>query len=194
MLLVSFSLWNDTTFCIHCSPVDGESGWMYIRLGISGSAFPATIHRLDIQNTQNANGSRVIESHSRPFTILTSIRFQELQNNRRNFKWNMTERSTSLILKYFYCSKYQISELLQNGKLNQAGSRLVCWNAVSEASLTELFMKAHLCLTKRREYIFQHSAKLLVFWGVSVSKIYILTFEDYKNYFQVNNKLNKVFL
>jgi hypothetical protein len=26
--------------------VAGESGWMYIRFGISGSAFPATIHRL----------------------------------------------------------------------------------------------------------------------------------------------------
>lgn len=46
MLLVSLSLWNDTTFCIHCSPVDGLSGCMYIRFGISGSAFPATIHRL----------------------------------------------------------------------------------------------------------------------------------------------------
>lgn len=81
MLLVSLSLWNDTTFCIHCSPVDGLSGWMllnnnerknncigkignalagldatssgltiantyYIRFGISGSALPATIHRL----------------------------------------------------------------------------------------------------------------------------------------------------
>lgn len=86
MLLVSFSLWNDTTFCIHCSPVDGESGWMYIRLGISGSAFPATIHRLDIQNTQNANGSRVIQSHSRPFKTLTSISFQELQNKRKELR------------------------------------------------------------------------------------------------------------
>ena len=32
------------TFCIQCSPVAGLSGWMYIRFGISGSAFPATIH------------------------------------------------------------------------------------------------------------------------------------------------------
>ena len=46
MLLVNFNLWKDTDFCIHCSPVLGESGWMYIRLGISGSAFPATIQRL----------------------------------------------------------------------------------------------------------------------------------------------------
>lgn len=46
ILFVNFSLWNETTFCIHCSPVDGESGWIYIRLGISGSALPATIHRL----------------------------------------------------------------------------------------------------------------------------------------------------
>ena len=34
------------TFCIQCSPVAGLSGWMYIRFGISGSAFPATIHWL----------------------------------------------------------------------------------------------------------------------------------------------------
>ncbi|MPC43823.1 hypothetical protein E2C01_037478 [Portunus trituberculatus] len=46
MLLVSFSLWNETTFCIHCSPVAGLSGWIYILLGISGSALPATIHLL----------------------------------------------------------------------------------------------------------------------------------------------------
>ena len=37
------------TFCIQCSPVAGLSGWMYIRFGISGSAFPATIHWLEIQ-------------------------------------------------------------------------------------------------------------------------------------------------
>ncbi|GBP84105.1 hypothetical protein EVAR_63243_1 [Eumeta japonica] len=54
MLLVSFNLWKETTFCIHCSPVDGESGCMYMRLGISGSALPATIHRLrDKGNKQN---------------------------------------------------------------------------------------------------------------------------------------------
>lgn len=46
MLFDNFSLWKLTTFCIHCSPVAGESGCMYIRFGISGSAFPATIHRL----------------------------------------------------------------------------------------------------------------------------------------------------
>lgn len=46
MLLVSLSLWKLTTFCIHCSPLLGESGWMYILFGISGSAFPATIHLL----------------------------------------------------------------------------------------------------------------------------------------------------
>ena len=46
MLLVSLSLWKETTFCIHCSPVVGLSGWMYMRFGISGSALPATIHRL----------------------------------------------------------------------------------------------------------------------------------------------------
>ena len=45
MLFVNFSLWKETTFCIHCSPVLGESGWIYILLGISGSAFPATIQR-----------------------------------------------------------------------------------------------------------------------------------------------------
>ena len=59
MLLVSFSLWNDTTFCIHCSPVDGESGWMYIRFGISGSAFPATIHRLDTKIINNNDVSLI---------------------------------------------------------------------------------------------------------------------------------------
>ncbi len=48
MLLVSFSLWKETTFCIHCSPVVGLSGWMYIRFGISGSALPATIHCLKV--------------------------------------------------------------------------------------------------------------------------------------------------
>jgi len=42
MLLVSLSLWNETGLLIHCSPVAGESGWMYILLGISGSALPAT--------------------------------------------------------------------------------------------------------------------------------------------------------
>src|SRR6218665_1932521 len=45
MLLVSLSLWKETILVIHWSPVSGESGWMYIRFGISGSAFPATIHR-----------------------------------------------------------------------------------------------------------------------------------------------------
>ena len=47
MLFVSFSLWKETTFCIHCSPVAGLSGGMYILLGISGSALPATIHWLN---------------------------------------------------------------------------------------------------------------------------------------------------
>ena len=46
MLFDSLSLWNETTFCIHWSPDAGLSGWMYIRFGISGSAFPATIQRL----------------------------------------------------------------------------------------------------------------------------------------------------
>ena len=46
MLLLNLSLWKEITFCIHCSPVAGLSGWIYIRFGISGSAFPATIHRL----------------------------------------------------------------------------------------------------------------------------------------------------
>ena len=46
MLLVSLSLWKETTLFIHCSPVAGESGWMYILLGISGSALPETIHLL----------------------------------------------------------------------------------------------------------------------------------------------------
>lgn len=45
MLFVSLSLWKLTTFDIHCSPVAGLSGWMYILFGISGSAFPATIQR-----------------------------------------------------------------------------------------------------------------------------------------------------
>lgn len=45
MLFVSLSLWKFTTFDIHCSPVAGLSGWMYILFGISGSAFPATIQR-----------------------------------------------------------------------------------------------------------------------------------------------------
>ena len=43
------------TFCIHCSPVAGLSGWMYILFGISGSAFPATIHRLQIENYENVD-------------------------------------------------------------------------------------------------------------------------------------------
>lgn len=43
MLLVSLSLWKATGLLIHCSPLDGLSGWMYIRFGISGSAFPATV-------------------------------------------------------------------------------------------------------------------------------------------------------
>ena len=51
MLLLNFSLWNEITFCIHCSPVAGLSGCMYIRFGISGSAFPATIHRLKTGET-----------------------------------------------------------------------------------------------------------------------------------------------
>lgn len=59
MLLVNFSLWKDTTFCIHCSPVEGESGWMYIRFGISGSAFPATIHRLDTKTIDSASGLHI---------------------------------------------------------------------------------------------------------------------------------------
>ena len=48
MLLLNLSLWKEITFCIHCSPVAGLSGWMYIRFGISGSALPATNHRLKI--------------------------------------------------------------------------------------------------------------------------------------------------
>ena len=44
MLLVSFNLWKETIFCSHCSPEAGESGWTYSRLGISGSALPATVH------------------------------------------------------------------------------------------------------------------------------------------------------
>ena len=47
MLLLNLSLWKEITFCIHCSPVAGLSGWMYIRFGISGSALPATNHRLE---------------------------------------------------------------------------------------------------------------------------------------------------
>ena len=53
MLLVNFNLWKETTFCIHCSPVAGESGWMYIRFGISGSALPATIQRLERKEKKN---------------------------------------------------------------------------------------------------------------------------------------------
>lgn len=45
MLLVSLSLWKATGLAIHCSPVAGLSGWIYILLGISGSALPATIQR-----------------------------------------------------------------------------------------------------------------------------------------------------
>jgi len=45
MLFVNLSLWKLTTFDIHCSPVAGLSGWIYILFGISGSAFPATIQR-----------------------------------------------------------------------------------------------------------------------------------------------------
>ena len=49
ILFVSFNLWKETTFCIHCSPVAGLSGWMYILFGISGSAFPATTQDLKIK-------------------------------------------------------------------------------------------------------------------------------------------------
>lgn len=59
MLFVNFSLWKDTTFCIHCSPVEGESGWMYILFGISGSALPATIHRLREQRMSYSFGLNV---------------------------------------------------------------------------------------------------------------------------------------
>ena len=50
MLFVSLSLWKETTFCIHCSPVAGLSGWMYILLGISGSALPAINHWLRLNH------------------------------------------------------------------------------------------------------------------------------------------------
>lgn len=75
ILLVSFSLWKDTTFCIHCSPVDGESGWMYIRFGISGSALPATIHRLQRGKEQTPFHSRVLQSKfwNSPVVELVSI-------------------------------------------------------------------------------------------------------------------------
>ena len=43
---MSLSLWKEMTFCTHCSPVAGLSGWMYMRFGISGSALPAITHRL----------------------------------------------------------------------------------------------------------------------------------------------------
>lgn len=66
MLLVSLSLWNETTFCIHCSPVDGESGWIYIRFGISGSALPATIHRLETNTEERTKIlKKVIKSKCR---------------------------------------------------------------------------------------------------------------------------------
>ena len=46
-MLVSLSLWNEMQGrFIHCSPVAGLSGWIYIRFGISGSALPAITHRL----------------------------------------------------------------------------------------------------------------------------------------------------
>ena len=52
MLLVSLSLWKEMIFCIHCSPVAGLSGWMYILFGISGSALPAITHRLKIEKVR----------------------------------------------------------------------------------------------------------------------------------------------
>ncbi len=61
MLLVSFSLWKETTFCIHCSPVVGLAGWMYIRFGISGSALPATIHRLKRGGGRSTHMSNRVE-------------------------------------------------------------------------------------------------------------------------------------
>ena len=44
MLLVSLTFWKEMSCFIHCAPVAGESGWMKKRLGICGSAFPATCH------------------------------------------------------------------------------------------------------------------------------------------------------
>ena len=46
ILLLDIVAADDFRYKFHCSPVVGLSGWMYIRLGISGSALPATIHRL----------------------------------------------------------------------------------------------------------------------------------------------------
>ena len=71
MLLVNFSLWNETTFCIHCSPVEGESGWMYILLGISGSAFPAIIH-LELWNLYLQSSAATISINMMYLAFLSS--------------------------------------------------------------------------------------------------------------------------
>ena len=40
LLFVSLSLWNVTGCFIQCAPLAGESGWMYRRPGMCGSALP----------------------------------------------------------------------------------------------------------------------------------------------------------
>lgn len=82
MLLVSLSLWNETTFCIHCSPVLGESGWMYIRFGISGSALPATIHLLTYHSGSHFNLYR----HS---TCVQTNNISQLPNTPLSVQWEM---------------------------------------------------------------------------------------------------------
>lgn len=71
ILFVSFSLWNETDFCIQCSPVAGESGWMYILFGISGSALPATIH-LELWNLYLQSSTGTMSIRRIYFALLSS--------------------------------------------------------------------------------------------------------------------------
>lgn len=71
MLLVSFSLWKVTTLDIHCSPVAGLSGWMYILFGISGSAFPATIHR-ELWNLYRQSSAAIMSINKMYLAFLSS--------------------------------------------------------------------------------------------------------------------------
>lgn len=112
MLLVSLSLWNETTFCIHCSPVEGESGWMYILLGISGSALPATIQRLRDQDT----GVKIprLENGQIFWKLLKIL---ELSVTKKIWYCNFLKNSWNFFAK-FYCQFWKFIVKFKNGEIN----------------------------------------------------------------------------
>lgn len=91
MLLVSFSLWKVSTLDIHCSPVAGLSGWMYILFGISGSAFPATIHR-ELWNLYRQSSAAIMSINKMYLAFLSSPEHLTLNGGNIRLRGERRER------------------------------------------------------------------------------------------------------